>query len=76
MPPHDNLQHGAQEPAVAPRLVLGAAGDGVRDVAEGSVEADEGGEIRRLQHVNDGDESRRERRVAKRGDQCKNIFVI
>ena len=60
MPLHDDLQHGAEEPAVPARLVLCAAGDGVRDVAEAAVKADQRGEVGRLQHVNDGHKLGRE----------------
>ena len=52
MPLHHNLQQGRQEPPVPPGLVLGAAVDGVGDVAKYSVEADESGKVGRLQHVN------------------------
>ena len=41
MPLHDGLEHGLQEPPVTPSLILRAAGDGVRDVAENSVVADQ-----------------------------------
>jgi hypothetical protein len=34
VPLHDDVQHGGEEPAVPPRLVLRAAGHRVRDVAE------------------------------------------
>ena len=53
MPLHDYLQQGRQEPAVSAGLVLGAAVDGVGDVAKYSVETDQSGEVGRLQHVND-----------------------
>ena len=51
MPLHDGLQHGGQEPAVPPRLVLRAAGDRVGDVAEDPIIADQSREVRGLQHV-------------------------
>ena len=51
MPLHDSLQHRSEEPAVPARLVLGAAGDGVGDITEDPVVADQGGEVGSLQHV-------------------------
>ena len=45
MPLHDGLEHGLQEPPVTPSLILRAAGDGVRDVAENSVVADQCWEV-------------------------------
>ena len=55
MPLHDGLEHGRQEPAISARLVLGAAGDGVSDITEDPVVADQGGEVGRLQLVDDVD---------------------
>ena len=51
MPLHHSLEHGGQEPPVPTRLVLRAASDGVGDVAEDPIVADQRREVRRLQHV-------------------------
>ena len=53
VPPHDDLEHGGEEASVAVRLVLRAGGDGVRDVAEDAVEADQRREVGRLEEVDD-----------------------
>ena len=53
VPPHDDLEHGGEEASVAVRLVLRAGGDGVRDVAEYAVEADQRREVGRLEEVDD-----------------------
>ena len=51
VPLHDLLQHDGEEPAVPPRLVLGAAGDGVGDVAEDAIVENQCREVWRLEHV-------------------------
>ena len=55
MPLHDSLEHGSQEPTISSSLVLCAAGDGVGDITEDPVVADQGGEVGRLQLVDDVD---------------------
>ena len=55
MPLHDSLQHGSQEPTISASLVLGAAGDGVGDITEDPVVADQGGEVGSLELVDDVD---------------------
>ena len=55
VPLHDLLQHRGEEPAVATRLVLGAAGHGVGDVTEYPVIVDQSREVWGLQHVDNVD---------------------
>ena len=62
----DGLQHDGHESSVSRRLVLGALGQGQRDVAEEAIEADQRGEVGRLQVVHGADEERAKHGIVRR----------